>query len=156
MSGESTDGSPPGLSAPSTLEASHLKAQLGCERVIVSYGIHSLIQSQRLGVWRVLVKDGAGGPGRPRHHPPAHIHFQGLGQVFPLTALGSGTVAGTGLQVEDGEEGTGQREKGPQWDHLLPLSSSHRMAAGRGHSRALSGWRQAQCSLRNSAVTAIE
>lgn len=36
----------------------YLKAQLCCEWVI-SHGVHSLVQSQSLGIWRGLVKDRA-------------------------------------------------------------------------------------------------
>lgn len=36
----------------------HLKAQLCHERVIISHGVHGLIQPQSLGIWRGLVKDG--------------------------------------------------------------------------------------------------
>lgn len=75
----------------STLEAlSHLKAQLGCKWVIFSYGVHGLIQPQCLGIWRVLVKDGAGSPVRYRYQQPSgpYLHSLELSLVLPLTDLG--------------------------------------------------------------------
>lgn len=70
--GKSTACIPPGLTAHSTLEAlSYLKAQLGCKWVIFSCGVHGLVQPQCLGVWRVLVKDGAASPVSYRCQQPS-------------------------------------------------------------------------------------
>lgn len=58
----SEDLTPPSQQAPLASAAPHsrghpyLKAQLCCEWVI-SHGVHGLVQSQSLGIWRGLVKD---------------------------------------------------------------------------------------------------
>lgn len=93
-----------------TLEASHLKAQFGCERVIISYGIHGLIQSQRLGVWRVLVKDGAGGLGTTLQ---ATFTFRSLARSSPSQSWGVVQRLGEASRWKMGRRAQARERRGP-------------------------------------------